>query len=81
VVSRMFDIGLLLGVGENTLTGSGGGVDMRRIRVGGRSLFGVGASAAGGSEGVLFFLGALLCVPKGGNSSSKLLRDSSAMHY
>jgi len=79
-VLRTFDIGFLLGVGEKSLTGSGGRVDMRRMSVGGRSLFGVGARAAGGSECMLFFLGVLLCLSKGGNSSSKLLRDPSTMY-
>ena len=78
VVARIFDIGFLVGVGDRTLTGSGGGVDMRRMNVGGSSLLGVGVRGAGGSEGILFFLAVVLCVPSGGNSSSKLLRVSPA---
>ena len=77
VLSRRFDIGFLLGVGEKTLAGSGGGVVMRRMNVGGRSLGRV-VKVVGGSEGVLFFLGAVQSVPRGGKSVSRSMGNSSA---
>lgn len=74
---RMFDTGALLGVGDRTLNDSGGGVVVRRMGVGGRSLGGE-VKILEDCVDVLRFLGVLLCVPKSGNSVSKSTADSSA---